>query len=49
MSPILTAIWTHNCDCTSVWMYSIELIRMSMSTVIALIVDIDLMYVYRRH
>ena len=49
MNPTLTAIWTHNCDCAFVWVYTIELIRMSMSTVIALVVDKNLMYVYRHH
>ena len=49
MNPTLTAIRTHNYDCAFVWVYSIVLIRMSMSTVIALVVDKNLMYVYRHH
>ena len=39
----LTAIGTHNCDCTFLRVYPIELICVSMPTVIALIVDINLM------
>lgn len=49
MDSILTAIWTHNCHCAFFRVYPIEFICVSMSTVIALIVDINFVYVYVRH
>ena len=45
VDSILTAIRTHNYDCTFLRVYSIEHVCISMSTMIALIVDVNLMWV----
>ena len=39
----LTAIWAHNYSCAILGTYSVEVICVSVSTMVAFIVDVDLM------